>query len=254
MITRRTPLTGPLLIGASGFGQLWTAHGPKADRLVVVKVLTGGSADSNRQVARFVGPARIRRGRLCELVGERERMFPCLLRQPDGLTRRTPGSAGDHERHATRCGSDLGMVPKSASLSVSSSCTAGHTPAWPSSPRRTPGTSWPEPGPPPWNSSPTTRDRDPRHPRRRRPRRRDRQVPPPRHQGHVEPQEGADTLLSLRCGQRIALPEVPATIADGLGHTSPSPLTWAVNSKLLDAVVTVPTRTASPPWRSPSGT
>ncbi|GAA5216870.1 threonine/serine dehydratase [Streptomyces thinghirensis] len=55
----------------------------------------------------------------------------------------------------------------------------------------------------------------------------------------VEPQEGADTLLSMRCGQRIALPEVPATIADGLGHTSPSPLTWAVNSRILDAVVTV---------------
>ncbi|MFD7930795.1 pyridoxal-phosphate dependent enzyme [Streptomyces sp. NPDC059742] len=55
----------------------------------------------------------------------------------------------------------------------------------------------------------------------------------------VEPQEGADTLLSMRCGQRIALPEVPSTIADGLGHTSPSPLTWAVNSRLLDTVVTV---------------
>ncbi|MGW6308265.1 threonine ammonia-lyase [Streptomyces niveus] len=55
----------------------------------------------------------------------------------------------------------------------------------------------------------------------------------------VEPQEGADTLLSLRCGQRIALPDVPATIADGLGHNSPSPLTWAVNSQLLDTVVTV---------------
>ncbi|MGV9897973.1 pyridoxal-phosphate dependent enzyme [Streptomyces tendae] len=28
-------------------------------------------------------------------------------------------------------------------------------------------------------------------------------------------------------------------MADGLGHTSPSPLTWAVSSRLLDAVVTV---------------
>ncbi|MFE7565558.1 pyridoxal-phosphate dependent enzyme [Streptomyces sp. NPDC057539] len=37
----------------------------------------------------------------------------------------------------------------------------------------------------------------------------------------VEPQEGADTLLSLRCGQRIALPDVPATIPNGLGHSSP---------------------------------
>lgn len=55
----------------------------------------------------------------------------------------------------------------------------------------------------------------------------------------VEPQDGADTQLSLLCGRRIALPEVPDTIADGLGHTSPAPLTWAVNSRLLDAVVTV---------------
>ncbi|TXL91852.1 pyridoxal-phosphate dependent enzyme [Streptomyces sp. IB2014 016-6] len=55
----------------------------------------------------------------------------------------------------------------------------------------------------------------------------------------VEPQEGANTLLSLRCGQRIALPDTPATIADGLGHSSPSPLTWAFNSQLLDTVVTV---------------
>ncbi|MFD9435938.1 threonine/serine dehydratase [Streptomyces sp. NPDC060002] len=55
----------------------------------------------------------------------------------------------------------------------------------------------------------------------------------------VEPENGADTLLSMRCGQRIALPETPSTIADGLGHTSPSPLTWAVNSRLLDTVVTV---------------
>lgn len=55
----------------------------------------------------------------------------------------------------------------------------------------------------------------------------------------VEPQEGADTLLSLRCGQRIALPDTPATIADGLRHSSPSPPTWAVNSQLLDTVVTV---------------
>nr|WSW64569.1 threonine/serine dehydratase [Streptomyces sp. NBC_00998] len=55
----------------------------------------------------------------------------------------------------------------------------------------------------------------------------------------VEPEDGADTLLSMRCGQRIALPEAPSTIADGLGHTSPSPLTWAVNSRLLDGIVTV---------------
>lgn len=55
----------------------------------------------------------------------------------------------------------------------------------------------------------------------------------------VEPQEGADTQLSLLCRRRIALPDIPTTIADGLGHTSPSPLTWAVNSRLLDHIVTV---------------
>ncbi|MFD5512156.1 threonine/serine dehydratase [Streptomyces sp. NPDC127051] len=55
----------------------------------------------------------------------------------------------------------------------------------------------------------------------------------------VEPEDGADTLLSMRCGRRIALPEAPSTIADGLGHASPSPLTWAVNSRLLDGIVTV---------------
>ncbi|WP_443042816.1 pyridoxal-phosphate dependent enzyme [Streptomyces sp. NBC_00370] len=58
----------------------------------------------------------------------------------------------------------------------------------------------------------------------------------------VEPQEGADTLLSLRCGQRIALPEAPATIGDGFGHSSLSPLTWAVSFRLLDAVVIVADR------------
>ncbi|MEU5215954.1 threonine/serine dehydratase [Streptomyces sp. NPDC020807] len=58
----------------------------------------------------------------------------------------------------------------------------------------------------------------------------------------VEPKEGADTMLSLRCGQRIALPAPPSTIADGLGHSSPAPLTWAVNSRLLDGVVTVTDR------------
>ncbi|MDV5142875.1 pyridoxal-phosphate dependent enzyme [Streptomyces sp. SBC-4] len=58
----------------------------------------------------------------------------------------------------------------------------------------------------------------------------------------VESEEGADTLLSLRCGQRIALPEAPSTIADGLGHASPAPMTWAVNSRRLDGIVTVSDR------------
>ncbi|GHE24342.1 protein kinase domain-containing protein [Streptomyces capillispiralis] len=50
-------------IGAGGFGQVWQAHDPKVDRLVVVKVLTGdGSADSSRQAARFAREAAVAGG------------------------------------------------------------------------------------------------------------------------------------------------------------------------------------------------
>ena len=38
---------------------------------------------------------------------------------------------------------------------------------------------------------------------------------------------------------RYRCPAKLPSIADGLGHTSPSPPTWAVNSRLLDHVVTV---------------
>lgn len=55
----------------------------------------------------------------------------------------------------------------------------------------------------------------------------------------VEPENAADTMLSMRCDQRIALPDTPMTIADGLGHTSPAPLAWSINSQHLDGVVTV---------------
>ncbi|WP_327258093.1 threonine ammonia-lyase [Streptomyces sp. NBC_01244] len=55
----------------------------------------------------------------------------------------------------------------------------------------------------------------------------------------VEPRSAADTLASLRAGRRVSLAEVPSTVADGLGHTTPSELPWQVNSLLLDDVVTV---------------
>jgi threo-3-hydroxy-L-aspartate ammonia-lyase len=55
----------------------------------------------------------------------------------------------------------------------------------------------------------------------------------------VEPRAGGDTAASLRAGHLVTLPTVPDTIADGLRHTSPAPLSWEVNKVLLDDVVTV---------------
>jgi threonine dehydratase len=54
----------------------------------------------------------------------------------------------------------------------------------------------------------------------------------------VEPAGADDTRQSLRAGHRVTLPE-PATIADGLLAQQPGELTFAVNSRLLDDVVTV---------------
>jgi threonine dehydratase len=54
----------------------------------------------------------------------------------------------------------------------------------------------------------------------------------------VEPAGADDTRQSLRAGRRVALPE-PVTIADGLLARQPGELTFAVNSRLLEDVITV---------------
>jgi threo-3-hydroxy-L-aspartate ammonia-lyase len=54
----------------------------------------------------------------------------------------------------------------------------------------------------------------------------------------VEPANAADTSQSIRAGRRVSIPE-PDTIADGLRARQPGELTFAVNSRLLDDVVTV---------------
>ncbi|HEU5419811.1 MAG TPA: threonine/serine dehydratase [Streptosporangiaceae bacterium] len=54
----------------------------------------------------------------------------------------------------------------------------------------------------------------------------------------VEPAGADDTRRSFRAGHRVTLPE-PVTIADGLLAQQPGELTFAVNSRLLDDVVTV---------------
>jgi len=54
----------------------------------------------------------------------------------------------------------------------------------------------------------------------------------------VEPQAADDTSRSLRAGHRVRIPD-PATIADGLRASQPGELTFGVNSRSLDDVVTV---------------
>jgi threo-3-hydroxy-L-aspartate ammonia-lyase len=55
----------------------------------------------------------------------------------------------------------------------------------------------------------------------------------------VEPAAAGDTAQSMRAGHRVRIPE-PDTLADGLRASTPGELTFAVNSRLLKDVVTVP--------------
>ncbi|MGZ4353851.1 MAG: pyridoxal-phosphate dependent enzyme, partial [Gaiellaceae bacterium] len=54
----------------------------------------------------------------------------------------------------------------------------------------------------------------------------------------VEPEAGNDTQRSLDIGERISI-EVPRTIADGLQATVPGELTFEVNRRRVDEIVTV---------------
>ena len=54
----------------------------------------------------------------------------------------------------------------------------------------------------------------------------------------VEPAAADDTAQSFRAGHRVTIPP-PVTIADGLLAEQPGELTFAVNSRLLDDIVTV---------------
>jgi threonine dehydratase len=54
----------------------------------------------------------------------------------------------------------------------------------------------------------------------------------------VEPTAGDDTARSLAAGERIKI-DVPHTIADGLQATEPGTLTFEVNRRLVDEIVTV---------------
>ncbi|MFD0663240.1 pyridoxal-phosphate dependent enzyme [Thermocatellispora tengchongensis] len=54
----------------------------------------------------------------------------------------------------------------------------------------------------------------------------------------VEPENGDDTKRSLESGRRVTIP-VPRTIADGQALPTPGEITFAVNQRLVDAVVLV---------------
>ncbi|MTE22278.1 pyridoxal-phosphate dependent enzyme [Streptomyces sp. TRM43335] len=54
----------------------------------------------------------------------------------------------------------------------------------------------------------------------------------------VEPEAGDDTRRSLAAGERVSVP-VPRTVADGLAAEIPGELTFSVNRRLVDEIVTV---------------
>ena len=54
----------------------------------------------------------------------------------------------------------------------------------------------------------------------------------------VEPEAGNDTARSLAAGERVHI-DVPRTIADGLQASEPGELTFDVNRRLVDEIVTV---------------
>lgn len=54
----------------------------------------------------------------------------------------------------------------------------------------------------------------------------------------VEPEAADDTRRSLALGRRVSLPAVPQTIADGLQAITPGALTFPINKRLVDEVVT----------------
>jgi threonine dehydratase len=54
----------------------------------------------------------------------------------------------------------------------------------------------------------------------------------------VEPAVGNDTQQSLAAGERVRI-DVPRTIADGLQATEPGELTFEVNARRVDEIVTV---------------
>ena len=58
------------------------------------------------------------------------------------------------------------------------------------------------------------------------------------HVAGVEPAAGDDHVRSLAAGERVRI-DVPRTIADGLGSVEPGELTFEVNRRLVDEVVTV---------------